>query len=348
MKRIIILLMLLGLLRANPVVIPQVTISELYFPDPHTWLLELDIMGDIPYQPGMFDSVFIASNAGRSKISPKAFKPDELIFVINADSLLSPLTIDPEGDCIKVITYESTDPSVDSLCIGHCSNTYFTTIPPGYSICRLGYGMFVKDKTPTIGTANDTCGTCATLEGYIYDIENELIPRGNFHLDSDLYFDDQGAFSTRVYSLGYGKTYLREFLEPGKYKNYKIDTLKINLEPDSVYQQNILILSDYIVGIENHPHQPVEELMIVNYPNPFNSTTTFQVQPASGNASRTKQIHIYGITGQLIKILNLDEHHRATWDGTNQQGILQASGIYWYRLVIDDVFHKSGSVVLLK
>lgn len=352
MKKIFFTFMILGFLHANPIVIPQVTISELYFPDNNTWLLELDIFGEYPYQHGMFDSVLISSGSGISKIRPGVFKQDEFFFVINSDSLFHPITVNPERDCIKVITYESNsgfnEPLIDSLCFGNGFDSYFSNLSANYSISRFNYDIYVKDKSPTLGSANDTCGTCATLNGFMYDIENELIAKGNFILDSDLSFSQNGKFSTRVFSLHYGKFFITEVLTPNIYKPYKIDTLKIDIEPDSQYTHNIYLHTDYIVDIHDQNQITEQNLILTNYPNPFNSTTTFKLKLSSDFPNSSKKIYIYGISGQLIKTLDLDKHYSATWDGTNKQGILQSSGIYLYKLVIDRELYKTGSIVLLK
>ena len=350
MKKLLCLFILLGSLLANPIPMPQVTISELYFADQNSWILELDIFEETYYQAGMFDSVFISSTSGIAKIKPEVFKEGEFFFLVTSDSLLAPLSINPQGDCIKIITYETyTSLSlIDSLRFGNYPGSCVSDILQGYSVCKLRHNLFVKDKSPTLGSPNDTTGTCGTLIGFIYDIENELISKSNFYLDSDLYFDDIGQFNTRVYSLSYGTTYLTEILGPGNYKYFKIDTLKLNLQPDSTYHQNIYLLSDYIVGINETTHKPDEELLLINYPNPLNATTTFKIKWPANLSNIEKRIFIFDITGQLINVIKLGDQQTATWDGRDQQGHVLSSGTYFYKFVAGNIVYKSGSMILLK
>ena len=177
MKKIFILVMLLGNLFANPIAIPQARISELYFTPQDNWILELDIFFESSYQAGMFDSVFISSASGMAKIKPEVFKEGEFFFLINSDSLYTSLSINPEGDCIKIITYEAytSEALIDSLSFGNLPGSHIPDIMQDYSICRLDLELFVRDKSPTLGAHNDTTGTCGTLKGFMYDIYNELI-----------------------------------------------------------------------------------------------------------------------------------------------------------------------------
>ena len=350
MKKFLISVILLGNLIANPIPIPQARISELYFNEQDNWILELDIYYETPYQAGMFDSIFISSTSGIAKIKPDIFREDEYFFIVKSDSLLTPLFINPEGDCIKVYTHINymDESLIDSLIFGNYPGSFIPDILEGYSICRLELESFARDKSPTLGAPNDTTGTCGTLTGFIYDIENELIPKGNFYLDSDLYFDDTGKFNTRIYSLTYGKTYLRELLSPTQSNHIIIDTLKINLEPDSTYHQNIHLHTDYVVGINEKKHNPEEELLLINYPNPFNAITTFKIKWPANLSNIEKRILIFNVTGQLINVIKLNDQQTVTWDGRNQYGNVLSSGTYFYKLVARNTVYKSGSMILLK
>jgi hypothetical protein len=70
MKKILFSLIILSQVMANPVVIPQASISELSFLDQDTWILELDIFGWDEYESWIFDSVYVSSKSGTAKIKP--------------------------------------------------------------------------------------------------------------------------------------------------------------------------------------------------------------------------------------------------------------------------------------
>ncbi|MCL4707192.1 T9SS type A sorting domain-containing protein [bacterium] len=74
-----------------------------------------------------------------------------------------------------------------------------------------------------------------------------------------------------------------------------------------------------------------------NYPNPFNPSTriTFAL-PQAGRV----QLHIYNSFGQLVRTLANRElaqgWHELTWDGRNQNGQTVATGVYLYRIIVQD------------
>jgi flagellar hook assembly protein FlgD len=86
----------------------------------------------------------------------------------------------------------------------------------------------------------------------------------------------------------------------------------------------------------------------MNYPNPANPSTqiTFDL-PEEGNVSLT----VHDILGREIAILSNRYHnagyHKITWNGTNDLGVLVASGVYFARLEVIDRFGKvrfSGTI----
>jgi hypothetical protein len=99
-----------------------------------------------------------------------------------------------------------------------------------------------------------------------------------------------------------------------------------------VYKHDPYATSNYggyiIIGVDEQPELPEEFSICRNYPNPFNSSTTFEI-----NLDRKSDVklEIFNLAGQRIAIL-LDEVtdrglHRTNW---NADGC--ASGIYFYRL----------------
>jgi len=80
-----------------------------------------------------------------------------------------------------------------------------------------------------------------------------------------------------------------------------------------------------------------------NYPNPFNPFTTigFEVLPAPNHpGSVSIELVVYNILGQKVKTLAsgsyLPGQYSVIWDGTDNDGNPQASGIYFYSLLSGD------------
>jgi hypothetical protein len=82
---------------------------------------------------------------------------------------------------------------------------------------------------------------------------------------------------------------------------------------------------------------------VVNYPNPFSTSTRFVYTLTGEEFPDVFQIHIYTITGKLIKVIDLIElgevftgqhiTHYA-WDGTDEYGDRLANGVYMYRVLL--------------
>ena len=86
-----------------------------------------------------------------------------------------------------------------------------------------------------------------------------------------------------------------------------------------------------------------------NYPNPFNPKTTIRYQlPEEGLV----KLEIYSASGQLVRTL-IDERRSAgryavQWDALDDNGRLQASGLYFYRLQAGPEFQRIRKMLLLK
>jgi len=82
---------------------------------------------------------------------------------------------------------------------------------------------------------------------------------------------------------------------------------------------------------------PVSTGLEPNYPNPFNASTVIPFDLSSSGQAR---LEIYNAVGQMVKVLVDGEwqpgSHRATWDGTDEQGVAVSGGIYFARLHTDE------------
>ncbi len=82
---------------------------------------------------------------------------------------------------------------------------------------------------------------------------------------------------------------------------------------------------------------------VFNYPNPFSTSTRFVYTLTGSVLPEVFQIHIYTITGRLVKVIDLVELGEVSigrhitnyaWDGTDENGDPLANGVYLYRVVI--------------
>lgn len=107
---------------------------------------------------------------------------------------------------------------------------------------------------------------------------------------------------------------------------------------------------DVIVDVPDgdQPSLPVKFALSLNYPNPFNSSTEINFSLARAGDVR---LTVYNLLGQEVKTL-IDGRitageHRVTWDGSDNQGTPCATGVYLYRLQIEDK-SESRKMLLLK
>ena len=74
-----------------------------------------------------------------------------------------------------------------------------------------------------------------------------------------------------------------------------------------------------------------------NYPNPFNANTVIGF---SIEQSARVNITVYNLTGgKIAEILNCQMNagkHSVIWNGINKEGETLPSGVYFYRLTVDD------------
>ena len=86
-----------------------------------------------------------------------------------------------------------------------------------------------------------------------------------------------------------------------------------------------------------------------NYPNPFNPSTKINF-----SIKKTSQVklEIFNLNGKLIRNLYDGEKYGGkytiNWDGRNSNGILQASGVYFYRLRVGNEYDVSKKMILLR
>jgi hypothetical protein len=105
----------------------------------------------------------------------------------------------------------------------------------------------------------------------------------------------------------------------------------------------------YISAINDNKNvSPADIDLDQNYPNPFNQTTLIKYYLPSSKLVRLK---IYSILGEEIKNL-IDEQqesgsHLIFWDGTDNKGGVVASGLYIYKLIVDNDY-KTRTMLFIK
>ncbi|MGH1364108.1 MAG: endo-beta-N-acetylglucosaminidase [Calditrichia bacterium] len=103
-----------------------------------------------------------------------------------------------------------------------------------------------------------------------------------------------------------------------------------------------------LVGIEDGLSIPSGYVLEQNYPNPFNPATTIAYSlPQNGQVT----IAVYNLLGQRVRLLvDLKQtagSYQVVWDGRNDAGVSQSSGIYLYRLSGENT-QQTQKMILMK
>jgi hypothetical protein len=194
---------------------------------------------------------------------------------------------------------------------------------------------------------NDSAGACGKIKGYIYDKYNMLVKTGNFILDNLIVLNNDGTFSTSVFARKFICTNIKSGWYPDHISYNTIDSLFIDLEPDSVLENDIHF-KDYVVSVKENNQKQSYDLSVMNYPNPFNSSTNFSVKIPTDYKHKKGFINIFNIDGRKIFSILLSNNATYTWNGKNQNGEFVSSGVYYYQLVLDNTVYKNGFMIFLK
>ncbi len=102
-------------------------------------------------------------------------------------------------------------------------------------------------------------------------------------------------------------------------------------------------------GGEKSSPIPKATALMQNYPNPFNPQTTIRYSLAEDS---NVLLTIHNLRGEVVTTLvntsQSNGDHAVTWDGHNERGESVSSGIYFYRLKLDNGSSVTKKMVLLK
>lgn len=117
----------------------------------------------------------------------------------------------------------------------------------------------------------------------------------------------------------------------------------------SIWRSIIYRFTATVTDVEERTDVPITNHLAQNYPNPFNLSTTIQYSVAR---NARVEISIYDLRGRIVRMLENQEHapgdYKISWDGKNNDGIIQSSGVYLYRLKVGDGMEETKRMVLLK
>lgn len=105
---------------------------------------------------------------------------------------------------------------------------------------------------------------------------------------------------------------------------------------------------NYAVGVNEHPYIPGEFKLEQNYPNPFNAVTIIKYNVGTHSCVSVK---VYDILGrEIVTLVNEVKNagaYTVEWNGRSSAGQQIGSGVYFYRLKVNNVV-LTKKLVLLK
>ena len=201
-----------------------------------------------------------------------------------------------------------------------------------------------------------SAGQTTTLNITLY--YNLCAPPANLILLEDLW---QLCWQTPDTSLDvlYYNCYLEEILETTTDTLWQLPTAVLvngqeytaGVAAVYVEGESEIITLDFIYTGVSADEGLNNSLYLSSHPNPFNPSTTihFQLNPATAEDS---ELLIFNLKGQRVKSfyhlpINDFPNHQIIWDGRDENGKLQPSGVYLLKLRSGD-FQKTHKILLLK
>ncbi len=299
----IITFIIIGLkLTGNPIATPTIEISELFFDNEDNWKLELFYYA-VNQEDYPFDAIFLYSSTDSVKLPNYQFEGDNGVFVITKDSLDTEFNINRFGDSIRVVSYIWEGYEEDILIYGNMEGALINYPGDGQSICRYKY-FFVKDKSPSIGTLNDTVGICGTLTGVVYDKYSIPVQNRTFIMDNSFKTSGNGEYLARVFSKPSNFHRIQYQIRPGFLKTVGIDTISYIMEPDSVIVQDIYLL-DTLETVINEPFILAEPIKV--YPNPVLASEKIFLEIDLPVKTANISISLVKLNGEVVKTVQIKE-----------------------------------------
>jgi len=341
---------------ANPVGSPSVYINEIMFDSEKEWMLELAC-----YNGNMFPylgmTVFSSSGSAESNYLPvwEGYYVNYELVVLTRDSMKSNLDINPLGDKITVyVKYLNDQKELDSvdavLIFGNHQGAQVNAPLDGQSIGSAhGYVhlsdvyYYAKTNEPTIGAPNDMSKMYGTLTGKIYDKNNQLLSNDSmtffytiFQYQPPSYPNVpivDGSYSIKTLANRFSRNYV--YISN---KKIKIKPFTIDIEPDSIMEQDIYLLEDY-TGIAEAPAVPDFPIRI--YPNPLSGGQALRYEVGTPVKSLECRMELVSMDGRTMFESKITDH-----TGTINLPQSLPNGMYIVNFKLNNKIHYSTRLII--
>ena len=181
--------------------------------------------------------------------------------------------------------------------------------------------------------------------------------------DINVFISDPNGNEKQYYFLTSSSEYSMEFIPPSSNRNKARVIFKPTFTEDGEYSLRVQARDksnnesgdvDYRIGFEVINKSTITNLM--NYPNPFSTSTRFVFVLTGSKVPDNMQIQIMTVSGKIVKNIfmyelgpirigrNVTEY---AWDGRDMYGDKLANGVYLYRVITrldgQEIEHRSTS-----
>jgi hypothetical protein len=313
-------------------------------PDSCNFALEI-FVGDIGETWESWEGWYLTSN------SDTAYFKSDLKFgegykLITQDSLVSPLSLNSQGDKIALFPPDHQEWALDMICYGEVPDAEIAAPKVGQSICLNEYYddyqryYYYLDNTPTLGAANDSSGAWGYIQGTVTDSSGS--PLQGIEIIYDHLEINQAIIKRSVFSDTSGYFILKDLARleyisynSGGSKDISFGTFQI--WPDDTVSSHLVIKNPSSVHGDNISKVLYDFELYQNYPNPFNASTRIEYRLP---ARTTVELSIFSIDGRLLDGLVSGVQAAGSYQ-IEWQAQSYASGVYFYQL-------KAGKNVITK
>ncbi len=349
MKRILIIIafvMACFIMTANPIVTPDVKISELLFDD-SGWTMELKFMGGLPAKM-RFDSVVFSSSASSAKLNLASIADSNIqILVVKNTDFLSDVFINKEGDHLDLKGYFKGQPwCEDKLGFGSDPSAAVNAPTDGQSIVGLsedgwdGGSIWVYSlcNKPSIGKENDSSGCCATLRGKVFGADNAPVAGRTYALDFLFTTGIDGSFETQIYTKINSYSFIR-LRSGGSF--VKIQTLFLNPKIWEQIQSDIHLANNDAIDAATDRKTNVD--IISYFPNPLTAGNKLSYKTVLPARSLKMKIEVYDELGKMIITRDIDQP-----EGQISLPEKLKNGMYFLNLTSGEKVYASTKIAFLR
>ena len=278
---------------ANPILLPSMWFSELYFDGEDHWQIEIQY-ADLDPDNFTIESVWLYSMTDSVEIPFSGSAPGGYYLVVESD-LSGSMDINPEGDTLRLKytlgIWGDSETYTDEFRYGNVEGASIAAPEEDQSlVCMFGWS---KDSSPTLGYANDTAGVMGTLTGLVYDVNDVLVENQTLALLYPFTTGGTGEYHARVPSRNLEYSYIRQVFPSTHYVS--MEPVSLVMEPDSVVIRNIYLTDTLWLGLSPETNRSVD-----CYPNPLGKGETLKFNlnlPCNSSALR---VELYTESGVLV------------------------------------------------